>query len=116
MTAFQTITRVLAALLLLIQTPVHAEGFAHDGGLWGSIKEPIRDSVKEKYDGLDDKGKFCVGMGVGFCGTKMIIRSECVVSSVAICLDGRFHATCSLGRSHHVLCGTQLFLFCKLTR
>jgi hypothetical protein len=96
MTAFQTITRVL--------------------GLWGSIKEPIRDSVKEKYDGLDDKGKFCVGMGVGFCGTKMIIRSECVVSSVAICLDGRFHATCSLGRSHHVLCGTQLFLFCKLTR
>lgn len=76
MTAFQTITRVLVALLLLIQTPAHAEGFKHDGGLWGSIKEPIRDSVKEKYDGLDDKGKFCVGMGVGFCGTKMIIRSE----------------------------------------
>lgn len=67
--------RLFAALLLLIHTPVYAEGYGHDGGLWGSIKEPIRDTVKEKYDGLSDKGRFCVGMGVGFGCTKMVIRT-----------------------------------------
>jgi hypothetical protein len=81
MTVFQTIARLLVSLLLLIQTPVHADGFTHDGGLWGSIKEPIRHSVKEKYDGLDDKGKFCVGVSVGFCGTKLAIRSEYILMS-----------------------------------
>lgn len=59
------ILRLLVALLLiLIQSPVYADGYAHDGGLWGNIKDPIRDKVKENYEGLSDKGKFCVGMGV----------------------------------------------------
>lgn len=55
---------LIALLLILVQSPVYADGYAHDGGLWGNIKDPIRDTIKEKYEGLSEKGRFCVGMGV----------------------------------------------------
>ena len=83
--------RLIVALILFVQSPVYADGYAHDGGLWGSIKDPIRDSVKEKYEGLSDKGRFCVGMGVGFGCTKMVIRSK--LNLFLLCLS-RFLFIC----------------------
>eukprot|EP00804_Cyclotella_cryptica_P015150 CCRYP_000706-RA/>CCRYP_000706-RA protein AED:0.04 eAED:0.04 QI:355/1/1/1/1/1/2/406/171 len=65
--------RLLAFLLILVPSPIYGDGYSHDGGMWGAIKEPIQELVKEKYDGLSDKGRFCVGMGVGFGCTKFAV-------------------------------------------
>ncbi|KAL3805381.1 hypothetical protein HJC23_009088 [Cyclotella cryptica] len=68
--------RLLAFLLILVPSPIYGDGYSHDGGMWGAIKEPIQELVKEKYDGLSDKGRFCVGMGVGFGCTKFAVGSK----------------------------------------
>jgi hypothetical protein len=77
---FSTMNILLVLLITLSYT--NAEGYTHDGGLWGAIKEtsesivrPVRKSVMESYEGLSDKGRFCVGMGVGFGCSRMVVGS-----------------------------------------
>jgi hypothetical protein len=75
---------IFVLLLCTSSKPIHAQNsYNHDGGLYGTAKdisssiiEPIRNGVKKSYDGMSDKGRFCVGMGFGFGCSRIAIGSE----------------------------------------
>eukprot|EP01082_Thalassiosira_pseudonana_P007001 g15008.t1 g15008 contig21:344123-344901(-) len=72
---------IFVLLLCTSSKPIHAQNsYNHDGGLYGTAKdisnsiiEPIRNGVKKSYDGMSDKGRFCVGMGFGFGCSRVAI-------------------------------------------
>jgi hypothetical protein len=82
--------RWIKIILLLVvataPTVVHAQGsrrYSHDGGLWGSAKDavepivrPVCDSMRSRYDGLNDNGRFLAGACVGFGATKFSVGGE----------------------------------------
>ena len=82
---------VLLLLLILVAAApaaVDAQGggrrrYSHDGGLWGSAKDavepmlrPACDSMRSRYDGLNDNGRFLAGACVGFGATKLAVGGE----------------------------------------
>ena len=82
-------TNIFLVLLLLVATApaaVDAQGgrrYSHDGGLWGSAKDavgpivrPTCDSMRSRYDGLSDNGRFLAGACVGFGATKLAVGGE----------------------------------------
>lgn len=43
--------------------------------LFATARASSFDSLQEKYDSLDDKGKFAVGGVIGFFGSRMLVKS-----------------------------------------
>ena len=89
---------LLLLLLLVAAAPaaVDAQGggrrrYSHDGGLWGSAKDavepilrPACDSMRSRYDSLNDNGRFLAGACVGFGATKLAVGGESVRLLIAL--------------------------------
>ena len=74
---------LLPLLLLSLLSPVLAQECPHGGGLWGTAKDtvrtitdPVGDSLRSKYEGLSDKGRFVAGACAGFGASRLAVRSE----------------------------------------